>query len=273
MSPYVSQPAPGSLGGSAPGIQGAYSRIRSNDPAVLINGNQCFWNAGWDEGNPLHYEHILHEIADRCHGRVITGGTVSSISSDNFDPSTPPAAGSPLAAPDPQGDFPGLDGIQGTADHITNPNAHDPGGKYVGITAGDWVFAAGQAVGTEAVGGLSADYDSDFRADKKHQMIGYAEVIEPKKGCVFTATQIKGEGTGPIFKSDAIGSGVPALTPSTDAGAIKLLILDSGAGSLALMHINPDGDMQDAFIGRKSELGVPYYVNNYLALYPDAPRP
>lgn len=72
MSPYVSRSASGLFSESALGIQDAYSQIRSNDndPAVMINGNQCFWNEGWDEGNPLHLPIIIGNIADRCHGRV-----------------------------------------------------------------------------------------------------------------------------------------------------------------------------------------------------------
>jgi hypothetical protein len=106
-----------------------------------------------------------------------------------------------------------------------------------------------------------------------HQMIGYAKGTEQGKGCVFTATQIKGEGYAPTFKADASIAGVPALTPSVDTKAIKLLILDSGAGSLALMHADPAGAIQSAYIGRKSVMGVPYYVNNYLTLYSSRPRP
>jgi hypothetical protein len=59
---------------------------------------------------------------------------------------------------------------------------------------------------------------------------------------------------------------VPVLTPSTDSGAIKLFILDSGAGSLALMHTTPSGTLQGAYVGRKSMFGFPYYVNTYIAL-------
>jgi hypothetical protein len=104
-------------------------------------------------------------------------------------------------------------------------------------------------------------------------MIGYAEGEETGKGCIFTATQIKGVGYGPIIKGDASVAGVPALPPSAGAGAIKLFILDSGAGSLALMHIDPTGAMRGAYMGRKTNFGFPYYVNNYLALDPAPPRP
>ena len=104
-------------------------------------------------------------------------------------------------------------------------------------------------------------------------MIGFWKALENNKGCVFTATQIKGEGGAPGFARTASGSEVPVLAPSVDTGAIKLFILDCGAGSLALMHTTPAGTLQGAYIGRKSELGIPYYVNTYLALDSAAVRP
>lgn len=265
------------LAGSHTGIQMAYLGLPSvpRIPAVLINGNQCFWTAGWDEKNAFDLPNMIGNIADKCHGRVIRGGVTAATSSDNFDNTTKPAAGSPLAGPDPipAGTLAGPDGLPGTADDIANPYAGDPGGKYVGNNAGTWTFAAGRAGGSDALGGLSTYYASPERAGEAHQMIGYAKGEETGKGCIFTATQIKGVGYAPIVKSDAATAGVPALTPSADAGAIKLFILDCGAGSLALMHIDPTGTMRGAYMGRKTNFGFPYYVNNYLALDPAPPRP
>lgn len=269
--------------GEHTGIEAAYCALPAvpRIPAVVINGNQCFFNAGWSEWNPLHYEHTFQQIADKCHGRVIRSSSIASISSDNFDDSTLPAEGSLLAGPDPipVSTKAGDDGIAGTADDIPNPDAGSPGGKYIACNSGIWTFAAGRAGGVDALGGLSTNYDSKiregstFKVPSAHQMIGYAEGKQQGKGCIFTATQIKGGGYGTIVKGDAINSGVPALTPSTDAGAIKLFILDCGAGSLALMHIDPTGTMQNAFMGRKTKFGFPYYVNNYLALDPAPARP
>ncbi len=263
--------------GGHSGIEMAYAGLPAvpRIPAVIINGNQCFWTAGWDESNEFDIPHMLFNIADKCHGRVIRGSVTAPISSDNFDRTTKPAAGSPLAGPDPipAGLVAGPDGISGTADDIPNPDAGDAGGKYAGHNAGAWVFSAGQAGGADALGGLSTNYASVDRQNKAHQMIGYAKGLEPGKGCIFTATQIKGVGNAPAFKADAHASGVPALSPSADPGAIKLFILDSGMGSLALMHIDPSGNMRKAYMGRKTVWGVPYYVNNYLALDPEPSRP
>lgn len=262
------------LAGGHKGIQSSYPAT-PGAVAVILNGNQCFWTAGWDEENPLDWPDMIGKIADKCHGRVIRGGATAATSSDNFDPTTQPTAGSVLAGPDPipTGPIAGSDGVFGTGDDIPNPDAGTAGGKFVGKNSGAWSFTAGLAGGSDALGGLSTNYASPSRANKAHQMIGYAEVEEPSKGCVFTATQIKGTGYAPIVKADASIAGVPALTPSVDAGAIKLFILDSGAGSLALMHIDPTGTMRGAYMGRKTNFGFPYYVNNYLALDPAPPRP
>jgi hypothetical protein len=263
--------------GGQTGIEAAYYALPAvpRIPAVIINGNQCFWTAGWDEENPFDLPNMLGNIADKCHGRVIRGSVTAATSSDNFDPTTKPAAGSVLAGPDPipAGNIAGPDGIAGTADDIPNPDAGDPGGKYVGYNSGAWTFAAGRAGGSDALGGLSTNYGSTQRANKAHQLMGYAKGVETGKGCIFTATQIKGVGYGTVVKGDASSAGVPALSPSADAGAIKLFILDSGAGSLALMHIDPAGTMRGAYLGRKTNWGAPYYVNNYLALDPAPARP
>jgi hypothetical protein len=256
------------------GIAAAASALPST-PAVVINGNQCFWTAGWDENSAVDLFHMATNIADKCHGRAIRGGVTATISSDNFDITIRPAKGSPLAGPDPipVGLIAGPDGIAGTADDIANSQAGDPGGKFVGFNSGTWNFAAGRAIGSDALGGLSTNYASSDRADKAHQMIGFWKALEVGKGCVFTATQIKGVGGAPGFAGTASGSEVPVLTPSVDAGAIKLFIVDSGAGSLALMHTTPTGTLQGAYIGRKSNFGIPYYVNTYLALDSTPARP
>lgn len=256
------------------GIAAAASALPST-PAVVINGNQCFWTAGWDENSAVDLFHMSTNIADKCHGRAIRGGVTAAISSDNFDITIRPAKGSPLAGPDPipVGLIAGPDGIAGTTDDIANSQAGDPGGKFVGFNSGTWNFAAGRAIGSDALGGLSTNYASSDRADKAHQMIGFWKALEVGKGCVFTATQIKGVGGAPGFAGTASGSEVPVLAPSVDSGAIKLFILDSGAGSLALMHTTPTGTLQGAYIGRKSNFGIPYYVNTYLALDSTPARP
>jgi hypothetical protein len=263
--------------GGQKGIEESYLALPAAPriPAVVINGNQCFWSLGYKEDSALDVTHIVGKIADKCHGRVIRGSVMAATSSDNFDKTTILAAGSQLAGPDPipAGKLAGPDGIKGTADDIENDYANTPGGKYIGNNAGTWTFAAGRAGGSDALGGLSTNYASDERADKAHQMMGYAKGLETGKGCIFTATQIKGVGYGTIVKGDASSAGVPALSPSSDAGAIKLFILDSGGGSLALMHIDPAGTMRGAYMGRKTNFGFPYYVNNYLALDPAPARP
>jgi hypothetical protein len=265
------------LAGGQKGIEESYSALPAAPriPAVVINGNQCFWSLGYKEDSALDVTYIVGKIADKCHGRVIRGSVMAATSSDNYDKTTILAAGSPLAGPDPipAGKLAGPDGIKGTSDDIENDYANTPGGKYVGCDSGTWTFAAGRAGGSDALGGLSTNYASAERADKAHQMMGYAKGLETGKGCIFTATQIKGVGYGTIVKGDASIAGVPALSPSADAGAIKLFILDSGGGSLALMHIDPAGTMRGAYMGRKTNFGFPYYVNNYLALDPAPARP
>lgn len=260
---------------SKKGIEAAAAGLPTTDPAVIINGNQCFWSTGWDESKAVDLLQMIGNIADKCHGRLIQASVSSPVSSDNIDPTTKPAAGSVLAGPDPipSGTIAGPDGVIGTADDIANPDAGSAGGKYVSGSSGAWRFAVGRAIGTDALGGLSTNYASPLRADKAHQMIGYAEGAEQGQGSIFTATQIKGVGYATIFKEDASASGVAALSPSADAGAIELFILDSGAGSLALMHTDPDGILRGAYIGRKSKLGIPYYVNNYIALDSERARP
>jgi hypothetical protein len=238
------------------GILEVASGLPTTKPAVIINGNQCFFSSGLDEGNLLDLPQMYATIADKCHGRLIQGGAAASISSDNHDPTTTPK-GSPLAGPDPL------------------PGTNDPGGKYVGSNnSGPWTFAAGQATGTQkALGGLSTNYGLAERAAEPHQMIGYWPGLESGKGCVFTATQIKGVGNAPLFKDFSSYSKVPALTPSADSGAIKLFILDCGIGSVDLMHVDPSEQLQSAFLGRKTRTGVPYYLADYLAFKTSIPRP
>ena len=262
--------------GNDQGIEGCAFRLAGYPAAVIINGNQCFWNNGWSENNLLDLPNMIGNIVDRCHGRVIGASTIAAISSDNYDPTTKPANGSVLAGPDPipAGMIAGPDGLIGTSDDIPNPDAGTPGGKFIAYTAGPgWNFSAGQADGDDALGGLSTYYDNPSRQAIPHQMIGHALGIEQGKGCIFTATEIKGFGYVPTFAAYARTSGVPPLSPSADSAAIQLFILDSGAGSLALMHIDPSGAIRSAYIGRKSKFGFPYYVNNYFALCPTKARP
>jgi hypothetical protein len=185
---------------SKKGILAVASALPST-PSVVINGNQCFWTAGWNENSGSDIVNMDSNIADKCHGRAIIAGITAAISSDNFDTTTRPEKESQLAGPDPipAGLIAGPDGATGTADDIANPDAGDPGGKYVGFNSGIWSFAAGRAVGSEALGGLSTNYSSAERADKAHQMIGCWNALEVGKGCVFTATQIKGVGGAPGF--------------------------------------------------------------------------
>ena len=249
-------------------------------PSVVINGNQCYFANGLLEDLRDMWQ-TARTIADMTQGRLIVGGVTDSISSDNYDTTTEPARGSPLAGPDvipwlpPDNKLVGPDQVPNTADDIVNPDAGKPGGRFVSYTAGDWEFSPGRATGDEALGGLSSNYDSPLRAATKSQMTGRAPCIEDGKGCVFTATQMTGEGGGELFAYSLSQAGVPKLyssDPPPDADALELLILDSGDGSLATMHQNPAGNMEFDFIGRKSQYGLPYYVNTYLGFYATRPR-
>ena len=248
-------------------------------PTVMINGNQCFFRAGYDEIKEpdlvWDLAHMVEKIADGCHGRLIIAGVVAGISSDNFDSTTKPARGSELAGPDPipVRAIAGNDGILGTSDDMINPMAGSPGGKFFSLSGSTWNFAAGQAIGIDAVGGLSSNYALSVRSDLPHQMVGRAPCSEQGKGCVFTATQIYGVGQAPAFAAAAKQSGNQMLSPSTDVFAQQLFILDSGDGSLALEHIDPVGNLRNAYIGRKSATGFPYYVNNYVQFWAAKPRP
>jgi hypothetical protein len=104
-------------------------------------------------------------------------------------------------------------------------------------------------------------------------MVGRVACREPGKGCIFTATEIVGVGQAPAFAAAAKRSGNQMLNPSTDTLAQELFILDSGAGSLALDHIDPTGNLREAYLGRKSATGLPYYVNNYVQFWATEPRP
>ena len=214
-------------------------------------------------------------IAERCHGRVILGGVTAAISSDNFDRTTKPAPGSLLAGPDPipAGMIAGADGVVGTSDDVVNPWAGEPGGKHVSWGDDGWNFSAGRTVGPHGVGGLSTNYNLEQRRSEPHQLVGYANCVEEGQGCIFTATQIKGVGSCETFKDDVVESGVPLLSPSVDTHAVKLFILDSGKGSLDLIHIDPSGNLQADFLGRKDQAGFPYWVNNYIGFDPELPRP
>lgn len=257
------------------GIEAVALAAGTNKPTVMVNGNQCFFAAGYEEGVDIDLFFTIGRIADGCHGRLIVAGATAGISSDNFDNTTRPSRGSDLAGPDPipVGKIAGNDGIRGTGDDIANPNAGNPGGKFLALTGTAWNFAAGQATGTDAVGGLSTNYASPIRSDKAHQMIGQVPCREAGKGCVFTATQIYGVGQAPAFAAAAKKSGNQMLSPSTDVLAQELFILDSGGGSLALQHIDPVGKLRKAYIGRKSATGIPYYVNNYIQFWATEPRP
>jgi hypothetical protein len=92
---------------------------------------------------------------------------------------------------------------------------------------------------------------------------------------VFTATQMTEVGGGKLFAYSLSQAGVPKLHSSNsppDADALQLLVLDSGDGSMATMHQNPEGDMAFDFVGRKHLYGIPYYVNTYLGFYATRPR-
>jgi hypothetical protein len=261
------------------GIEAVALDAGFNQPTVMVNGNQCFFRAGYDEiiepDLPLDLAHMAFQIADGCHGRVIIAGLTAGISSDNFDNTTEPAPGSDLAGPDPipVGNIAGIDGILGTADDILNPRAGNPGGKFFSQHGTTWNFAAGQAIGTEAVGGLSTNYASNARSDEIHQMVGRVPCSEAGKGCVFTATQIYGVGQAPAFAAAAKKSGNKMLSPSTDVFAQELFILDGGDGAIALKHIDPVGNLRKAYIGRNSATGLPFYANNYVQFWATKPRP
>ena len=261
------------------GIEAVALDAGFNQPTVMVNGNQCFFRAGYDEiigpDLPLDLVHMAFQIADGCHGRVIIAGLTAGISSDNFDNTTEPAPGSDLAGPDPipVGTIAGNDGILGTADDILNPRAGNPGGKFFSQNGTTWNFAVGQAIGTEAVGGLSTNYASNARSDEIHQMIGRVPCSEAGKGCVFTATQIYGVGQAPAFAAAAKKSGNKMLSPSTDVFAQELFILDGGDGAIALKHIDPVGNLRKAYIGRNSATGLPFYANNYVQFWATKPRP
>jgi hypothetical protein len=221
---------------------------------MTISGNQSFFTSGLDESSGLDLLEMIGTISDKCHGRLIYKTTTTSLSSDNYDTTTLPAAGSPLAGPDPI------------------PGTQDPGGKFVSWNFG-WQFSPGQATtGNRALGGMSTFYASQVRAEKAHQMIGFAEALEDGEGCVFTATQIRGTGLAVNFANDCKASKGPLLPNSVDPLALKLFILDSGAGSVGLIHTDPSGTKRNAYIGRKHEFGVPYYIPTYLSFDSTLPR-
>jgi len=207
---------------------------------VIINGNQCFFA---DDRNKL-FASLARDITDKCHGRIVRGGTLdAAVSSDNTDKTTSPK-GSDLA------------GVEG---------------NYIAQNGNTFQFALGRVPqgSQSAKGGLSTFYASPKRVDREHQMIGYGPGIEQGKGIVFTATQTSGVGKAPEFSADAKNSGVKNLSGS-GVDRFELLILD-GSSSVALVYENASGVQQKIVAGAKHG-GPEYYINTYLLFNCAKPR-
>ena len=257
-----------------PQIAGIEAVVTAYPLTVLLNGNQVTFKDGTGSWAAAFIGALgtlgIGEgklMTDICHGRIKerSAGTFSLSSSDNYDSTTTPMAGSVLAGPDP---------IPGT-------NPPEAGGKYVAQLSDDkWTFAAGvvpdnltQAPFVKAaLGGLSTYYDNSIRDTEPQQFVGYAPLDNTGKGCVFTASQISGGGHGVSFADDAKKSGVPNLPGGSKPSDLSLLILDSGDTSVAVAHANPAGTLKVIHKGAKQN-GVPYFVNTYLGFYSEPPRP
>lgn len=208
-------------------------------------------------------------MTDKCHGRIIERSFAgfSLASNDHYDSTTnaPGTAmrGSVLAGPDPIPSTPPAAGPKHVA-QAADVQPNQPGA---------WSFAGGRvpAGPVAGLGGLSTNLYDLERANEPTQWIGSAPLDNDGKGCLFTATVIKGEAYIPTFYSAAQSSGVPLLPGSIRPTDLKLFILDSGSSSVALMHRNPDGAWHLDDRGAK-HLGIPYYVNTYGAFSCLKPR-
>jgi len=217
-------------------------------------------------------------MTDKCHGRLVIGGTLSPASNDHYDTDTnaPGTAmrGSPLAGPDPL------------------PNGGS-GGKYIAQSDGKFVIGAGQMPTNfpDGMGGLSSYYTDPLRQGFPNSMVGYVPMDkngkivvnnEDAKGVVFVACGIKGNGGVQEFYQAAKDSGVPEVsgaTPSAGSPVIHLLFLDSGNTSCGLAHHNPSGNYHleiptrvVAGITASKHWGCPYYLNTFLRFKSQKPR-
>ena len=248
---------------------------------VIINGNQVDFSAGtsfitagilsilnWLDPLPSS---SASPMTDKCHGRILTrhSSAFSPASNDHYDSTTNAPGtsmrGSVLAGPDPIPSTPPTPGPK----HVAQAADIQPI-----VRPGAWSFSGGRVPSGPwaGIGGLSTNLYDRERANEPTQWIGTAPLDNDGKGCVFTATVIKGEAYIPTFYSAAQSSGVPLLPGSIRPTDLKLFILDSGTSSVALMHRNPDGDWHLDDRGAK-HLGIPYYVNTYVAFGCLKPRP
>ena len=257
-----------------PQLGGIEAVVNAYPLTVLLNGNQVTFKDGTGAWAAAFIGALgtlgIGEgklMTDTCHGRIKerSAGTFSLSSSDNYDSTTTPMAGSVLAGPDP---------IPGT-------NPPQAGGKYIAqLSDNKWSFAAGvvpdnltQAPFVKAaLGGLSTYYDNPIRDTEPQQFVGYAPLDNTGKGCVFTASQISGGGHGGSLADDAKKSGVPNLPGGSKPSDLSLLILDCGDTSVAVAHVNPADTLNVIDKGAKQN-GVPYFVNTYLGFYSEPPRP
>lgn len=223
---------------SKKGIGSVMASNASQD--VIINGNQCFFN----DGTSAAFAFMTGKMTDRCHGRIVSGGSKLAPPSD--DRTT--GLGSPLAG---------------------------PLGAYIAQSSnGSFSFKGGIVPDpgySSAMGGLSTYYA--IRSNERSQLVGRVSGIQ-SDNIVFTASQVSGSGGVPTLKDDAISSGVASSLIGEDSllggrGA-ELLCLD-GSTSVAVAYKNPVGSLKLApNVGSKHTSG--YYVNTYLMFKCQKPR-
>lgn len=221
---------------------------------VILNGNVCRHSGSdqseSDRGNPM---------TDECLGRIVKNHTLDTAASVT-----------------------GTTGLAG------------PDGRYVAFHSGNlsggdletprFEFGSGHVpvgnnIAKAAMGGLAGNYAASDR-NTFLTIVGYApansdaEGFEAHNGVIFTATTVKGKGNAPDLAADAGESGVRTLS-GAPTGYRELLMLD-GAASVALSHLDPDGNMNVEVAklrhGAFGSRGIPEFINTYLIFHTYPPR-
>jgi len=208
---------------------------------LIVNGNLCYLEADPDANLIL----TPWVMTDKCHGRLVKGGVIQDASNDD-------EALSPFAGPDAKYFAQDEEGY--FADIGRTPGYH-PSWPVLPINNPK-----------AGIGGLSSNYLDSGRVNDAFQIIALAEIGEAGEGVVFTATQSHGGGGAAQIAERAERSGVKPL----DNGVPKVLLLDGGT-SVAVAHIDPDGDLNTHVKGLKYTPAV-YAINTYVAFEATTPR-
>jgi hypothetical protein len=235
--------------------------VASANPAatVILNGNLVAFSDNTNEVWSIYgWRYFIgappdpSRMTDHCFGRLIINGAVSQASCSNDTDL------------DSTGRF--YKNTQIPVNQLAGPS-----GKYVasnGIGNNQFAIGYGSKNWSNAMGGLSTNYNSSRHSGDGNQMVGrWRPDKEGKKlGIIFTVSEVQGsKGGTPAVASAASQSGVRALSGGA-SGDLELFMLDSGNLAIGLTYMRPDIVLRSAILEKKMA-GDPFYVNTYLMFF------